>query len=146
MVVTCPSCGKSYQIAEEKLGGKAKRIRCRNCTEVFIVHPPKPSADDAPASAAPAAPAGHRTDERASRFARVLASDMLVYNQEAVEKARMEGNLSTVMAGDLKRSWDLWKSRFPEAAQSGGVETFRDALRKILAAGGPDFDDWVPED
>lgn len=145
MVVICPSCGKTYQIAAEKLGGKAKRIRCRNCTEVFIVQPETP--ERAPeASAEPGPDPGRQTDERAARFARVLASDMLVYNQDMVEKARTEGNLATVMAGDMKRSWDLWKSRFPEAAQGGGIEAFRDALRKILAAGGPDFDDWIPED
>ncbi len=143
MTVTCPSCGKSYQIAEEKLGGKAKRIRCRNCSEVFIIHPPKKKTESP--EAPPASPS-RRTDERAARFARVLASDILVYNQEMVEKSRVEGNLAEVMAGDLKRSWDLWKSRFPEAAQNDGLEIFRDALRKILAAGGTDFDDWVPED
>lgn len=145
MVVTCPSCGKSYQIAAEKLGGRVKRIRCRNCTEVFIVQPETPEKTPE-ASVEPMKDPGRQTDERAARFARVLASDMLVYNQDMVEKARMDGNLAMVMAGDLKRSWDLWKSRFPEAAQGGGIETFRDALRKILAAGGPDFDDWTPED
>ncbi len=145
MVVTCPSCGKSYQISEEKLGGKAKRIRCRNCTEIFIVHPPKRKPEE-PVAEPPAPDPGLHTDERAARFARVLASDMLVYNQDMVEKARIDGNLAVVMAGDLKRSWELWKSRFPEAAQSGGIEIFRDALRKILAACGPDFDEWTPED
>ncbi len=145
MVVTCPSCGKSYQIAAEKLGGKAKRIRCRNCTEVFIVQP-ESQEKGFEVSDEPVRDPAHQTDERAARFARVLASDMLVYNQDMVEKARMEGNLATVMAGDMKRSWDLWKSRFPEAAQGDGIEIFRDALRKILAAGGPDFDGWVPED
>lgn len=145
MVVTCPSCGKSYQIAAEKLGGRAKRIRCRSCSEVFVVQPETPAKSAEPA-AAPSPDQGRQTDERAARFARVLASDMLVYNQDMVEKARMDGNLASVMTGDLKRSWDLWKSRFPEAAQGGGLETFRDALRKILAAGGPDFDDWTPED
>jgi predicted Zn finger-like uncharacterized protein len=141
MVVTCPSCGKNYQIAEEKLGGKAKRIRCRNCREVFIVHPPKhhsESPDNHPGEH------GHG-DERAARFARVLASDMLVYNQDAVEKARIDGNLAEVMAGDLKRSWDLWKTRFPEAAQ-GGMDIFHNAMKNILAAGGTDFDQWNPEE
>lgn len=145
MVVTCPSCGKTYQIAAEKLGGRAKKIRCRNCSEVFIVQPETPERSSIP-QVEPVRDTGRQHDERASRFARVLASDMLVYNQDMVEKARMEGNLASIMAGDLKRSWDLWKSRFPEAAQGDGIESFRDALRKILAAGGPDFDDWKPED
>lgn len=143
MVVTCPSCSSKYQISEEKLGGKPKRIRCRSCKEVFIIHPPKsPSEPEGPSRAE----GRDQGDEKAARFARVLASDMLVYNQDAVEKARVDGSLAEVMAGDLKRSWDLWKTRFPEAAQGQGIEIFRKALRSILAAGNDDFDHWTPED
>ncbi len=144
MTFNCPGCGRSYRVPEEKFEGRAKRIRCRNCSEVFIIRPPKEKGDSV---GEPQAPASAQADERASRFARVLASDMLVYNQDTVDKSRVAGNLSEAMAADLKRSWDLWKSRFPEAAaRDDGLEIFRDALKKVLAAGGTDFDDWVPED
>lgn len=142
MIVTCPGCQKNYQISEEKLAGGAKRIRCRNCKEVFTIHPPQ--RDDSPPEEAPSSPPPGKADERAARFARVLASDMLIYNQEAVERARAEGNLAEVMAGDLKRSWDLWKTRFPEAAHGEGIKVFRAALRAILAGGGNEFDLWNP--
>ncbi len=136
MIVTCPNCSKKYQIAEEKLDGKSRRLRCKNCREVFIIHPPKEESAS-PASA---------IDERAARFARVLASDMLIYNKDAVEQARDAGNLSEIMAGEIERSWQLWKSRFPEAAGSeGGVKLFRGSLKDILAGGDNQFDSWKPE-
>ena len=138
MIVTCPNCNKKYQISEEKLAGKPRRLRCKNCREVFIVHPPKKEEK----TASPAAV----IDERAARFARVLSSDMLIYNKDVVEQARDSGNLSETMAGEIERSWQLWKSRFPEAAGSEeGVSVFRGSLKDILAGGGNQFDDWKPE-
>ncbi len=136
MIVTCPNCGKKYQIAEEKLAGKSRRLRCKKCREVFIIHPPK----EEPVSKVSA------IDERAARFARVLASDMLIYNKDAVEEAREAGDLSETMAGEIERSWQLWKSRFPEAAGSEeGINVFRGSLKDILAGGDTQFDGWSPE-
>ncbi len=136
MIVTCPNCSKKYQISEDKLAGKSRRLRCKNCREVFIIHPPKSE---------PASPVA-AIDERAARFARVLSSDMLIYNKDAVEEARNVGNLSETMAGEIERSWQLWKSRFPEAAGSeDGVDVFRNSLKDILAGGDDQFDDWKPE-
>ncbi len=138
MIVTCPNCSKKYQIPEGKLAGKPRRLRCKNCREVFIIHPPKKEEETAsPASA---------VDERAARFARVLASDMLIYNKEAVDNARAAGNLQETMSGEIERSWQLWKSRFPEAAGSEeGKALFRSSLTEILAGGDKQFDEWVPE-
>ncbi len=136
MIVTCPNCSKKYQIPEEKLGGKSRRLKCKKCSEVFIVHPPSHE------------PVKKETavDERAARFARVLSSDMLIYNKDAVEEARSTGNLAETMAGEIERSWQLWKSRFPEAAGSeSGVSVFRNSLKDILAGGDDQFDGWKPE-
>ncbi len=138
MIVTCPNCSKKYQIPEEKLAGKPRRLRCKNCREVFIIHPPKKGDESASTETA--------VDERAARFARVLASDMLIYNKDAVEQSRQTGNLQETMAGEIERSWQLWKSRFPEAAGSEeGVMLFRSSLNEILAGGDDQFSDWSPE-
>ncbi|PIE52555.1 hypothetical protein CSA37_05935 [Candidatus Fermentibacteria bacterium] len=138
MIVTCPNCSKKYQIPEEKLQGKARRLKCKNCREVFIIHPPRQKADNQEADPT--------VDERAARFARVLASDMLIYNKDAVDEAKAAGSLHETMSGEIERSWQLWKSRFPEAAESAdGVELFRKALNDILAGGDEVFAEWSPE-
>ncbi len=138
MIVTCPNCSKKYQIPEEKLQGKPRRLKCKNCREVFIIHPPR-QKDDRQAEE----PA---VDDRAARFARVLASDMLIYNKDAVDEAKSSGNLHETMSGEIERSWQLWKSRFPEAAEGDqGVELFRKSLNEILAGGEEVFAEWSPE-
>lgn len=136
MIVECPSCGKRYRIPEDKLGSGSRKLRCRNCSEVFefSAASEKKSREELP-----------EEDEtmRARRLARVLASDMVVYNRDTVEKARSDGSLPVLLKAEIDRSWQLWRTRFPELSETG-VEIFRDALRDVLAGGGEDFDDWRP--
>jgi predicted Zn finger-like uncharacterized protein len=134
MIVTCPNCGKKYRIKDEKIGQSPKRLRCKKCSEVFIVHPPKKGKKT---------PAEESDEKRAGRLARVLASDMVVYNKETVEKARSNGSLRTAMSSEIERSWDLWKSRFPRESKER-IDLFRKALNDILADGSDEFSDWVP--
>jgi predicted Zn finger-like uncharacterized protein len=139
MIVTCPSCGKKYQIPDEKIGKSAKRLRCRGCSEVFIVHPAKAAEADGAKKKA----SGDDGFLRAARLARVLASDMLIYNREVVDRARAEGNLAQVLETEIERSWQLWRSRFPEESDSS-PGLFREALTEILASGDDSFVDWEP--
>lgn len=39
MKFTCDSCGAQYQIADEKLGAKGVKVRCRKCSYLIIVRP-----------------------------------------------------------------------------------------------------------
>ncbi len=136
MIVECPSCGKRYQIPEDKLGMGSRKLRCRNCSEVFVVSSAseKKSREELPEEDA---------TTRARRLARVLASDMVVYNRDTVEKARYDGSLPVLLKAEIDRSWQLWRTRFPELSETG-VEIFREALKDVLAKGGEDFDDWQP--
>lgn len=136
MIVECPNCSKRYQIPEDKLGAGPRKLRCRSCSEVFTISAvserrgrEEPVEEDA--------------TTRARRLARVLASDMVVYNKDTVEKARLDGSLPMLLKAEIDRSWQLWRSRFPEMSESG-VEIFRDALKDVLAKGGGDFDGWTP--
>ena len=93
---------------------------------------PVPAAPEHPASGASASPApGH---ERARRLARVLVSDILVYNQAVRDRARAEGNLATALGPEVSKAWELYKSKVsPEVAAS--TSYFKDALNEILAGG-----------
>jgi hypothetical protein len=98
----------------------------------------------APGVKEPHPPAEEDSVSRARRLARVLASDMVVYNKDLVEKARREGNLAEVLGTEIERSWQLWKSRFPAESQNR-PDVFRGALNDILANGKHVFDSWAPE-
>lgn len=40
----CPSCKRSYRIARELVPEKGARVRCKQCSQSFVVRPPKESA------------------------------------------------------------------------------------------------------
>ena len=72
--------------------------------------------------------------ERARRFARVLASDIAIYNKEKKERGVKDGNLVAVLGYEIKKSWEVYKERVtPELANS--TPYFRDALNEMLAEG-----------
>lgn len=130
MIVNCPNCDCKYNIPDKKIGDSPKRFRCRKCSEVFIINPPARK----PEESIPIPKKKEIKDSHARRFARVLASDILVYNRELIDKAREEGNLTEVLEREIQKSWELWESRFPEES-SKDPEIFSDALNQYLADG-----------
>ena len=94
------------------------------------VHRPAPGRPVPAPAPEPTGPA----HERAHRLARVLVSDILVYNQAVRDRARAEGNLATVLGPEVSKAWELYKSKVsPEVAAS--TSYFKDALNEILAGG-----------
>lgn len=84
-----------------------------------------------PAGLSPEERAKH---ERARRLARVLASDIAIYNQEKRERGLRDGNLVAVLGYEIKKSWEVYKERVsPELANA--TPYFRDALNQMLAGG-----------
>jgi hypothetical protein len=83
-------------------------------------------------------PPGGRSHDRARRLARVLVSDILVYNQEQRDRALREGTLPSALATEIDKAWDLYKSKVgPDLASA--TTYFKDALNDILADGAAIF-------
>ncbi len=89
------------------------------------------SASPVPEGLPPEVRAKH---ERARRLARVLASDIAIYNKEKQERGLRDGNLVAVLGYEIKKSWEVYKERVtPDLANS--TPYFRDALNDMLAEG-----------
>ena len=108
-----------------------------------------PRAAPAPAAPAPAAsrpritastipdgltPEQMQRHEKARRLARVLASDIAIYNREKRERGIREGNLVAVLGYEIKKSWETYKERVG-ADFANSTPYFRDALNEIVAEG-----------
>lgn len=139
MIVSCPSCGSKYNIPASKIGDSPKRFRCRKCSEMFVIQVPSSKLPEPP----PMPSSAGDGEKRAMRFARVLASDMLIYNRDLVEKSRNDGTLIQEMEQEMLRSWELWKTRFPVESENE-PELFTDALNHFLADGEDLFSGWSP--
>jgi len=98
---------------------------------------PEPAAPQAPAAAAVPqglSPEESQRHERARRLARVLASDIAIYNREKRERGIRDGNLVAVLGYEIKKSWETYKERVG-ADFANSTPYFRDALNEIVAEG-----------
>jgi len=113
-----------------------------------VVPPPAaraPAAPGAPAAAAPAAAAptggtfrfGKRDPtDKAKRLARVLVSDMIMYNAERHRTALENGTLAADFEDEIEKSWKEYVEQVgSDIADGEGKGFWREALNDILAKG-----------
>jgi hypothetical protein len=81
-------------------------------------------------------PDGDRRDE-ARRFARLLASEIKLYNEGAVREGRERGNLYFRLREDIERGRRLYEERVP-ADVRGGADYYYEELVQVLAEGRPE--------
>jgi hypothetical protein len=105
---------------------------------------PAPPPAPPPASPEPsAAPAGgtfrfgkRDPTDKAKRLARVLVSDMIMYNAERHRNALENGTLAQDFEDEIDKSWKEYVEQVgAEIADGEGREFWREALNDILAKG-----------
>jgi hypothetical protein len=99
------------------------------------VRPVEPPADLA--TGAGQAPDEDVRQEEARRFARLLVSEIKLYNEDEVERGRAEKDLGARLREDIDRSREMYEKRIPEDVRAG-QDYFRDELVRILADGDAD--------
>lgn len=72
----------------------------------------------------------------ARRFARLVATDIRLYNEEAVLVGRRQKDLATRLAEQLKRGRESFQRRFPDLG-ADGLTLLDEAYLEVLAAGDP---------
>jgi hypothetical protein len=99
------------------------------------VRPVEPPADVA-AEAGPTRGEDARQEE-ARRFARLLVSEIKLYNEDEVERGRAEKDIGVRLKEDIDRSREMYEKRIPADVRTGH-DYFRDELVRILADGDAD--------
>ena len=74
--------------------------------------------------------------EEARRLARLLVTEVKLYNEELVEQGRKKGDVYSVLREDIDRSRQIFEDRIAEEVRSQS-DYFHDALVRILAGGDP---------
>ena len=107
---------------------------------VRIPEMPVPAAEGVRRLGGPLAEAGPAADERheeARRFARLLVSEIKLYNERDVIEGREDGNLYERLRDDIDRSRQMYNDRIPEDVRSAS-NFFNEELVRILADGRPE--------
>jgi hypothetical protein len=81
--------------------------------------------------------AGDERREEARRFARLLISEIKLYNERAVLEGRESGNLYSRLREDIDRSRQMYNERIPEDVRAA-TNFFHEELVRILADGRPE--------
>ena len=70
------------------------------------------------------------------RLARLVASDMLLYNRDKIQRSAADARLLSSMSSEIVEAWEFYKKRVgvPTAL---GTSCFRDALNSVLGGGDP---------
>jgi hypothetical protein len=95
--------------------------------------PPEPT-ELAPVSPAPAAAAADPRHEEARRFARLIATDIRLYNEEAVVAGRRQGDLLRRLHDPITRGREAFVRRFGDLGDDG-LRLLHEACVQVLAAG-----------
>ncbi len=82
-------------------------------------------------------PVGDERREEARRFARLLISEIKLYNERAVLEGREGGNLYQRLKEDIDRSRQMYDERIPEDVRNSS-DFFHEELVRILADGRPE--------
>ena len=104
------------------------------------VEPVRPPADFQPAQPEPERtvegipPEDQSRHEEARRFARLLVSEIKLYNEDAVERGRQQRDLYHRLKDDIDRSREMYEKRIPADVRDAH-DHFQDELVRILAGG-----------
>jgi len=80
---------------------------------------------------------GDERRDEARRFARLLVSEIKLYNERAVLEGRENGNLYARLREDIDRSRQMYNERIPEDVRAA-TNFFQEELVSILADGRPE--------
>jgi hypothetical protein len=89
------------------------------------------------AVAPPRAPEADRKHEEARRFARLLVSEVRLYNEQAVQEGRAAHDIYQRLKEDIDRSREMYEQRVPAEVRAHSNYFFEELVR-ILADGEPD--------
>jgi hypothetical protein len=97
------------------------------------------AAAEAPAAAAQAAqgPEDDAKHEEARRFARLLVSEIKLYNEAEVERGRQSKNIYQRLKEDIDRSREMFDKRIPPEVRSVR-DYFQEEIVRVLADGDAD--------
>jgi hypothetical protein len=98
--------------------------------------PARPTSEASRRLSGPLAEVGQGDERReeARRFARLLVSEIKLYNERAVLEGREHGNLYERLRDDIDRSRQMYEERIPQDVRTG-TNYFYEELVQILADG-----------
>lgn len=97
--------------------------------------PQAPEAPASPPAPAPSPPAPAAGDDKAARLARIIVSDIVLYNPEKFDAALRDGNVIEALSAELAEGDKLFAQRIDRGAEQG-AELLRQELLRVARSRG----------
>lgn len=144
MTIICRQCGRTGSVDEHLYAGKRLKLRCPYCSHEFIFSLPGNGAgvveipDSEPAFHEAVSAADPESVEvlilEAKRIARLIISEIKLYNQDKIERAESKRDVLDMLKEDLLRGKEHYNSRIA-AKLPLGPDYFNETVKEILLAG-----------
>jgi hypothetical protein len=139
MILFCGHCGRKGSLEEESYYyGKRLRLKCPYCYFEFVYAlPPNGSSSLEPEEAGSTTEAKPEVEAavfEAKRIARLIISEIKLYNQEKIEQAGSQMEVLELLKSDLYRGKVHYNSRVSSTLPLG-PDYFMESVREILLAG-----------
>lgn len=127
MKIVCDNCTTKYQIADEKVSGKAFKIRCKKCGHVIVVNksPGETSSAQQPQPDAGAAPADAAAPPPAEPAPPSDAVWHLVIDREQVGPMTAEEVKAKIKSGQVDAETYGWKEGFDDWLKLSAIDNFK---------------------
>jgi DNA-directed RNA polymerase subunit RPC12/RpoP len=144
MTIVCQQCGRTGSVDEQTYAGKRLRLRCPYCSHEFVFTLPDNGAGvlESSQTGRTANEPGSLADQEAAealileakRIARLIISEIKLYNQDKIEKAGSRREILDMLRTDLLRGKQHYNSRIA-ARLPLGPDYFNETVKEILLAG-----------
>ena len=133
MKIVCDACQAKYSIADEKIQGKAFKIRCKKCNHIIVVKPGGEGAAASPASSAAAVekPQAAAPAPAAEAPAAELGGWHVVVDGEQVGPLTEAEVKDRLRAGKINSDTLVWKEGFADWMQLSTVPEMTALLARI---------------
>jgi hypothetical protein len=119
----------------ETSGAQSSR-QAETQVQIPIIAPPPPEISKVPQPESPPAPGDEKLHAEAKRFARLLVSEIKLYNEHHVTEGRQNRDLYIRLKKDIDRSREMYEKRVsPHVSQK--IDYFHDEIIRILGDNDP---------
>jgi DNA-directed RNA polymerase subunit RPC12/RpoP len=145
MTIICQQCGKSGTVDEQIYGGKRLKLRCPYCSHEFVyilptngnIHPENLHTFGGMEGSALESANREAVETlilEAKRIARLIISEIKLYNQDKIEHAGSKREVLELLKTDLLRGKQHYNSRIATKLPLG-PDYFNETVKEILLAG-----------
>lgn len=145
MKIVCDNCATKYQIADEKVSGKAFKIRCKKCSHVIVVGKGADGSASAAAGDAPNEPSTAAQEQPAQDSPAPESVWHLVIDREQIGPMTAEEVRAKVKAGQADSETYCWKEGFEDWLKLSAIEDFQGIFAGKTADAAPKRNEAAPE-